>query len=145
MPPEYAAHAFVRLVHAPRVYGADEGHTVRLWNRLSLRCYDKKWKHILASGRERKQLAVQGVHQLLAILHPCKLLLDINGGSLLAQLSLSSTLHRYKLKHHWLRLPRMGWASLNSYFLSNVVIPWKFWAALNLIKYIVHSYDIVNS
>lgn len=77
MPAEYIAHASVRLVRDASVHGATEGYALRVRHRTGRRG-DQSRRGLLAA-REREQLAVQDVHQFVAILSPGQLLLDPDG------------------------------------------------------------------
>jgi len=107
MSAEYIAHAPVRLVRDASVHGATEGHTLRVRHRTG-GCRDQSQRGLLAARRERKQLAVQDVHQSVAVLHPGKLLLDSDGGYISAQSGFSGALHRRQFQHRGLHRFRMG-------------------------------------
>lgn len=93
MPEEHAPLASVRLVHAQGFYGPHEGYPLRFWDCPCLGRDDQERENLLVGGREGEQLALQSVHQFMAVLYPCKLLLDSHGGPLFAQLGVPSTIH----------------------------------------------------
>lgn len=97
MPEEHAPLAPVRLIHAQGFHGPHEGLSVRLWDRPRLGHDNQKRQHLLAGGRKGEQLALQSVHQPVAILHTGQLLLDPHGGPLLTQPGVPGTVHRRQL------------------------------------------------
>lgn len=107
MPAEHIAHASVRLVRDAGVHGATQGPALRVRHRAGGFC-DQSQRRLLVDQREGEQLALQDVHQSVAVLSPGQLFLDPDGGYISAQSDLLCTLHKRQLQHRGLRSFRMG-------------------------------------
>lgn len=108
MPAEYIAHAPVRLVRDAGLHGAAEGYALCVRPRTGGRG-DQKRRRLLADGRgDGEQLALQVVHQPVAVLHLGELFVDSDGGDIPAQSGHPGSLHRRQRQHCYLHRFRMG-------------------------------------
>lgn len=107
MPQEHASHAPIHVVHDASANGTTQGRPLCVWYRFTLRHCRHRCRE-LPTGQSRDQLALQGLHQLLAILYSRQLLVDSHGRSLSAQPCLPCAVQGRQFKYTHLRCSWLG-------------------------------------